>query len=88
MTATREDVAALGLEQSYKLVAEYEAAQVLYKPNHRTYKQVQEITNNLIAALEYLPDLKQLVDEQEEFIDWELHVVKSEQQNAFVLPTG
>ena len=32
LTATREDVAALGLEQSYKLVAEYEAAQVLYKP--------------------------------------------------------
>jgi hypothetical protein len=88
LTATRADIAALALEQTIELVEEYEAAQLLYKPNHRTYKQVQEITNNLIAALEYLPELKQLVDEQEEFIDWELHVVKSEQQNAFVLPTG
>ena len=95
ISMSREDMAEIGRSQAKEIAAELKQDNLLYDPKGPTYKQIHKIVNNLIEGLEYIPDLKQHVEEHGKNIQWKLYVVSSKtpslpegQQNAFVLPSG
>jgi Zn-dependent protease with chaperone function len=95
VTVSREEMAQLGNEEAEKLVESLSLSKKLYNKEELVYKQVDEIVQNLIGALDFLPELKRVVDEQNDLLEWEVHVVSSRTseapagiQNAFVFPGG
>lgn len=95
VSVSREEMARLGNEQARELVKSLSESKKLYNHKDQMYKQVDEIVQNLIGGLDFLPELKRVVDEQSELLEWEVHVVSSKTkqepagvQNAFVLPGG
>ena len=95
LSISREEMAKIGTAQSNEMKSALKASNLLYDPTGPTYKQVHKIVQNLIEGLAYVPDLKSIVDDHGENIDWQLYVVSSYSEenkngitNAFVLPSG
>ena len=58
LSVSTAEMAKVGIEQTNALLDEYSQDNRLYSRDGPTYKQVKAISDNLIQALEFLPEVR------------------------------